>query len=200
MESNNFSNLDINDFKWLNAPKVWCLEDNSILRVTTDSKTDFWQGTWYNFHFNTGHVYGINIKDDFTFEVCVEADFTTLYDQAGLMIYTDEKHWLKTGIEYNDGQPMISSVLTNQNSDWATGLYSGNPRKFWMRLTKTRGVICVKYSSDNVTWNLLRLCPFPDAAQYFVGPMCCSPQREGLVVKFSEFSITKPAKDILHSN
>lgn len=37
------------------------------------------------------------------------------------MIYLDEKHWLKTGIEYNDGQPMIGSVLTNEISDWATG-------------------------------------------------------------------------------
>lgn len=59
------------------------------------------------------------------FKVCVEADFTTLYDQAGLMIYLDEKHWLKAGIEYNDGQPMIGSVLTNEVSDWATGKLMG---------------------------------------------------------------------------
>lgn len=56
-------------------------------------------------------------------QVCVEAEFQTLYDQAGLMIYLDEKHWLKTGIEFNDGQPMISSVVTNKFSDWGTGLY-----------------------------------------------------------------------------
>ncbi|CAG9790154.1 unnamed protein product [Diatraea saccharalis] len=199
MESINFDKLNLKEFKWLNEPKVWCLESNSVVQVTTDDKTDFWQGTWYNFHFNTGHVFGVEIKDDFTFEVCVEADFTTLYDQAGLMIYVDEKHWLKTGIEYNDGQPMISSVLTKQTSDWATGLFMGDPRKFWMRLTKTRDVVCVKYSNDNVTWNLLRLCQFPEG-KYFVGPMCCSPQRAGLVVKFSQFSITKPAEDILHSN
>lgn len=37
------------------------------------------------------------------------------------MIYVDDKHWLKAGIEYNDGQPMIGSVLTNGVSDWATG-------------------------------------------------------------------------------
>ncbi|GBP06388.1 Regulation of enolase protein 1 [Eumeta japonica] len=52
--------------------------------------------------------------------VCVEANFTSLYDQAGVMLLVDEKHWIKSGIEYNDGQPMIGSVLTNQFSDWAT--------------------------------------------------------------------------------
>lgn len=39
------------------------------------------------------------------------------------MIYLDEKHWIKTGIEYNDGQPMIGSVATNGFSDWATGKF-----------------------------------------------------------------------------
>lgn len=55
-------------------------------------------------------------------QACVESDFKELYDQAGLMIYLDEKHWIKTGIEYNDEQPMIGSVVTNEVSDWATGM------------------------------------------------------------------------------
>ncbi|XP_072933984.1 uncharacterized protein [Epargyreus clarus] len=139
------------------------------------------------------------MKDNFTFEICVEADFNTLYDQAGLMIYLDEKHWLKAGIEYNDGQPMISCVLTNEVSDWSTGIYTGNPRKFWLRLTKMNEVVCVKYSIDNVRWTLLRLCPFHHDT-CFVGPMACSPKRDGLKVRFSGMAITTPAKDILHSN
>ncbi|KAL0810637.1 hypothetical protein ABMA28_010746 [Loxostege sticticalis] len=199
MESSAFDKFSFKDCHWLNEPKQWRVDEKDILVATTDNKTDFWQGTWYNFHFNTGHVYGLQIRDDFTFTVCVEADFTTLYDQAGLMIYLDEKHWLKAGIEYNDGQPMIGSVLTNEVSDWATGVYTGNPRKFWLRLTRTKGVVCVKYSIDNETWTLLRLCPFY-GGECFVGPMCCSPQREGLAVKFSDVKICKPAEDILHSN
>ncbi|XP_028161331.1 regulation of enolase protein 1-like isoform X1 [Ostrinia furnacalis] len=198
MERADFDNVTLKDFQWLNEPKHWHL-DKETLEATTDNRTDFWQGTWYNFHVNTGHVFGVRLKDDFEFTVRVEADFTTLYDQAGLMIYSDEKHWLKAGIEYNDGQPMIGSVMTNVLSDWATGVYPGNPRKFWLRLTRTKGVVCVKYSIDNITWILLRLSPF-EAETVLVGPMCCSPQREGLVVKFSDIKIGKPADDILHSN
>ncbi|CAH2241874.1 jg16262 [Pararge aegeria aegeria] len=187
------------NFSWLNEPSEWSLS-NDVLTVKTDNKTDFWQETWYNFSVNTGHVYGLEIKEDFTMEVCVEAEFTTLYDQAGLMIYVDEKHWLKAGIEYNEGQPTIGSVLTNQVSDWATGEYTGNPKKYWLRLSKVGGVVCVKYSTDNVTWTLLRLSPFIIADKYFVGPMCCTPQREGLHVTFSNITIRSPDKDILHSN
>lgn len=68
MESSNFNKIALTDFKWINKPKKWHAVDN-ILEVTTDEKTDYWQGTWYNFHHNSGHVYGIEIKDDFTFAV-----------------------------------------------------------------------------------------------------------------------------------
>ncbi|XP_050675412.1 uncharacterized protein LOC126972597 [Leptidea sinapis] len=201
MDKVSLNTITLNKFKWLNEPKKWS-RNGETLEITTDNRTDFWQGTWYDFHFNTGHLYGVILQDDFTFEVCIEAKLTTLYDQAGLMIYLDETHWLKAGIEYNDGQPMIGSVLTNGVSDWATGLYTGDPKRFWMRLTKVGNVICVKYSVDCAKWILLRLCPFcvPEDEKFLVGPMCCTPQRQGLVVKFSNFSVTSPAKDILHSN
>lgn len=64
----NLDEIKFPDFKWLNEPKHWSL-CNDVLEVRTDNKTDFWQGTWYNFHFNTGHVYGVEITEDFTMEV-----------------------------------------------------------------------------------------------------------------------------------
>ncbi|XP_075987953.1 uncharacterized protein LOC142984317 [Anticarsia gemmatalis] len=199
MEASNFGRITFNDFKWLNKPGKWSATADT-LELTTDNKTDFWQGTWYNFFHNSGHVFGVTIKDDFSLSACIEADFTTLYDQAGLMIYLDEKHWLKAGIEFNDGQPMIGSVLTNDISDWATGVFPGNARKFYLRMTRKGDVICVKYSTDNNTWTLLRLCSLPMKETCFIGPMACTPTREGLDVKFTEISVTVPGKDILHSN
>lgn len=69
MESSAFDKFSFKDFHWLNEPKQWRVDEKDILVATTDNKTDFWQGTWYNFHFNTGHVYGLQIRDDFTFTV-----------------------------------------------------------------------------------------------------------------------------------
>lgn len=81
-----------------------------------------------------------------------------------------------------------------------SGLYPGNPNKFYLRLTKVDTAVCIKYSMDNITWHLLRLCQFPKSNKYFVGLMCCTPKRAGLNVKFSDITISKPQKDILHSN
>lgn len=54
------------------------------------------------------------------------------------MMLSDEQHWLKAGIEFNDGAPAIGSVLTMRNSDWATGLFHGDPKEFWLRLTRKK--------------------------------------------------------------
>ncbi|XP_013178617.1 PREDICTED: regulation of enolase protein 1-like [Papilio xuthus] len=187
------------DFSWLNEPRKWKTTID-ILEISTNYESDFWQETFYNFHHNTGHLFGINVKENITMQVCVEANFEELYDQAGVMIYSDEKHWFKAGIEFNDGQPMIASVLTNELSDWATGIFTGNPGKFWMRITRVDHVICVKYSADKIVWHLLRLCPYPEADKYFIGVFSCSPKRENFKVTFSELDFSVPQEDILHSN
>ena len=40
----------------------------------------------------------------------------------------------------------------------------------------------------------MRLAPFRQAARLLVGPMCCTPERAGLTVAFSEFRVG-PALD-----
>ena len=98
-------------FQWINEPATWSEEDGS-LSVVTDEETDFWRETWYGFERFSGHIYATEAAGDFTFQVRVRADFSTLYDQAGIMLMQDARHWLKAGIEYNDGAPAIGSVLT----------------------------------------------------------------------------------------
>lgn len=185
------------NWRWLNAPQQWTLRDG-VLHATTDNETDFWQNTWYGFQRHSGHVYGVEASGDFTFQLRVEGDFTTLYDQAGLMLLIDEHRWLKAGIEYNDDAPMIGSVLTNLNSDWATGIFPARQNHFWLRLTRLKGALRLQYSTDGNVWPLLRLCPFPEAERYFIGAMCCSPGRAGLQVAFSELRLTEPLSRALH--
>lgn len=70
MDSSKFDKIRLSDFKWVNEPKKWNSKDiDNILEVTTDENTDYWEGTYYNFHHNTGHVFGVDIKEDFTFTV-----------------------------------------------------------------------------------------------------------------------------------
>ena len=184
--------------KWLNKPSHSLVYPDGSLEVITDLQTDFWRETHYGFTRDSGHFLGFPTAGGFTAQVRVNADFRELYDQAGIMIRLNEETWVKAGIEFNDGNPMISSVLTQGRSDWAPSYFSGNPGDFWLRMTVANGVLRLQYSTDGLNWPLLRLAPFPEAESYLVGPICCTPQRQGLKVKFSEWCLTRPLERDLH--
>lgn len=182
---------------WLNEPAAWRL-DGDALFVTTDARTDFWRETHYGFTRDSGHLFGVATDGDFTAELRVRAAYRELYDQAGIMVRVDEAHWIKAGIEISDGQAMMSSVLTVGRSDWATAAYAHDPADFRLRVTVRRGVLRLQVSADGLVWPLARLCPFPSSDRYLVGPMCCTPERAGLEVAFSEFRVEPPSERDLH--
>lgn len=114
------------------------------------------------------------------------------------MVRIDAEHWIKAGIEFSDGRAMLSSVLTIRQSDWATAPYAHDARDFRMRITIADGVLRLQSSADGKTWPLVRLAPFAAARSYLVGPMACTPEREGLPVRFSGFSLKPPLGKDLH--
>jgi uncharacterized protein len=89
----------------------------------------------------------------------------------------------------SDGKALLSSVLTVGQSAWATGVYGHDPADFRMRATVAGGVLRLQVSADRLRWwRLARLSPFPRAA----GPLCCTPKRSGLKVRFSDFRAGPP--------
>ncbi|MBR0810459.1 DUF1349 domain-containing protein [Bradyrhizobium diazoefficiens] len=182
---------------WLNEPRKWSETDN-YLGLETDQATDFWRETHYGFIRDSGHFLAFQAGDAFTAELRVRGDFKALYDQAGLMVRIDERRWLKAGIEFSDGRAMLSSVLTNEQSDWATAPYEHDPSDFWLRVTIAHGVLRLQASSDGQTWPLMRLAPFARSSSYLVGPMACTPERSGLEVAFSDFRLVPPLGKELH--
>ena len=187
----------MNNGVWLNEPKVWSLKDG-VLDVTTDAETDFWRETHYGFTHDNGHFLGVSAGAAFTAELRVRGSYEALYDQAGIMVRLDERRWVKAGIELSDGRAMLSSVLTDGRSDWATGPYEHDAADFRMRVTIAEGVLRLQVSGDGRLWPLVRLAPFPVADAYRVGPMCCSPTRAGLTVRFSDFRLSAPTGKDLH--
>lgn len=182
---------------WLNEPQNWERRTDGIA-VVTDDKTDFWRDTHYGFVRDSGHFYGTTRQGDFTAELRVRAKYSELYDQAGMMVRLSPTNWVKAGIEWSDGGAKLSSVLTNHQSDWATAPYQYDPEDFHLRATVSAGVLRLQVSADGKTWPLMRLCPFPKAEKYLVGPMCCTPERAGLSVTFSEFHLSDPLRKDLH--
>jgi regulation of enolase protein 1 (concanavalin A-like superfamily) len=182
---------------WLNEPSTWRLDSDGLF-VVTDHKTDFWRDTYYDFIRDSGHFFGLKIAGDFTAELRIQGDYEQQYDQAGMMVRVDEERWVKAGIEVSDGAARIGSVLTIGRSDWATAAYNRDPRDLWLRATVKDGVLRLQVSADRISWPLLRLAPFPSAPFYFVGPMCCTPERAGLQVRFSDFRAGNPLEKPLH--
>ncbi|MFJ5356096.1 DUF1349 domain-containing protein [Pectobacterium sp. CHL-2024] len=182
---------------WINRPEYSEISEDRIV-IVSDAHTDFWENTHYGFSHYTGHAYGKETESDFTFQVRIKADFKTLYDQAGIFIGGTKTAWIKAGIEFNDGQPAIGCVVTDNNADWSTGVFPGNPGDFWMRVTSKSDVIRIQYSIDGENWPLLRLCRWPGAGKKFIGVMCCSPKRKGLSAEFTDILLTPPLDRELH--
>jgi regulation of enolase protein 1 (concanavalin A-like superfamily) len=183
--------------RWLNEPDRWAVTPDG-LKVTTNQATDFWRETHYGFTRDSGHFFGREVAGEFTAALRVRAQYETLYDQAGIMVRLDEAHWIKAGIELADGESLLGSVLTIGKSDWAVGSFRGDASDVWIRVTVSRGVLRLQASADGRRWPLVRLCPFPVAERFWVGPMCCTPQRAGLDVLFSDFTVTPPRERALH--
>ncbi|MGX8012302.1 DUF1349 domain-containing protein [Mesorhizobium sp. ORM8.1] len=190
-------NVNFKDGTWLNQPANWLAEDAS-LTMTTDAKTDFWRETHYDFTRDSGHFLGFPATDDFTARIRIQGESRTLYDQAGLMVRIDEKRWVKTGVEFTDGELFLSTVITDGKSDWSVSQPFKELEDFHIRVTLAKGAMRIQASRDGKFWPLLRLAPFPAATSYAVGPTACTPERSGLSVRFSEFSIGPAITTDLH--
>lgn len=181
---------------WLNEPPVW-EADRGYLRVVTAPNTDFWRVTHYGFIRDNGHFYYEKRAGDFTVEVRIEAQYEALYDQAGIMVRLDSANWIKTGVEYMNGLLHFSAVVTRDFSDWSV-LPIDSRGPVWLRLTRHGSAIRIQYSADGIAFPMLRLAYLPESNNTLVGLMCCSPQREGFRVEFTEFKIGEPIAKDLH--
>lgn len=191
--------IDIDDMHWLNAPPMWEANQGRLL-VRSGNRTDFWQETYYGFHRDDGHFLGAPRRGDFTAEVSFIGHYRELYDQAGLMVRHDFRHWMKCGIEYTDGARHFSVVVTNGNSDWSAFRLDHEFDAMSARVTRNGDVLFVQYRTDRMDgWRMARRAWFdPALEEVSVGPAFCSPQREGFEAEFLDFSLTDPVSRDIH--
>lgn len=189
--------VDLRQGRWINEPSDWRLVDDGLV-LTTDDRTDFWRETYYGFTRDSGHFLGVAAGEGFTATLRVRGAFRTLYDQAGLMIRLDATRWVKAGVEFSDGEAHLSTVVTDGRSDWSIAKPFTGMEDFYIRATVAKGALRVQASADGAVWPLVRLAPFPVGPAYEVGPTACTPERSGLAVRFSDFSLGPATTKDLH--
>lgn len=185
---------------WLNPPPVAETVADG-LRVVTGTGTDFWRGTFYGFWRDSGHFLSRPVVGDFSVEVTIAGRFETLYDQAGLMLRLSESHWIKAGIEYADEATQFSVVVTNDNSDWSQMPVRADNGGIRLRLTRHGEAIRSQFlDQSSGRWQSARLAYLPKSESIDVGVMCCSPERAGFEVVFSDFRLGPPISRNLHED
>jgi hypothetical protein len=174
---------------WMNEPPHWRM-DGDALHATTGAKTDFWRETHYGFFRDDGHLFFEEANGDFTAQVPVSGEYRELYDQAGLMLRLDERHWIKTGIEFVGGRRTLSCVVTRDASDWSMVPGFDAPESIRLRLTRRGTAVHVEWApAGDGAFEVFRLAYFPASNPVLVGPMCCSPQRAGFEARFEGFGV-----------
>jgi uncharacterized protein len=188
----------LKDFTSLNPPAAQAF-DGAFLHVETGLETDFWRETFYGFWRDNGHFLHKPVSGDFTAEVTIDGQYEALYDQAGLMIRSSETHWIKAGIEFTDGEAYLSTVVTNNASDWSLLPVLSVEGGLRIRLTRHGEAIRIQYRDGVMqNWKSARLAYFAPSPSVDIGIMCCSPQRAGFKVAFRDFFLGPPIARELH--
>ncbi|WP_439673662.1 DUF1349 domain-containing protein [Embleya sp. MST-111070] len=191
--------VDWDDAHWLNPP-AGAERDGDALVVTPVPGADFWRQTSYGFTRDTGSALLTDLPPGTAVEVTFEADFDTLYDQAGVFVRVDEQTWVKAGVEVTDGALHVGAVVTRGVSDWSIAPvpeWAGGP--ITVRVSRAGDALTIRARHTDEPWRTIRLAPLSPDASATAGPFCCSPERAGLRVRFTRF-VLGPADAGLHEN
>ena len=181
----------ISQMQWLNPPAS-VRYDTGLVTVRPKPRTDFWRKTFYGYVTDNGHFFSVPVFGDFTFRARVNGHYGTLYDQAGLMVRLDEKHWMKCGSEFVDGKRWASVVFTHDFSDWSTMEDVSQSDAVYWRVARKKDSIEAQLSKDGVSWLTVRQGYFPAYVQVNVGIMCAAPEGAGFDAMFDELRLDKP--------
>jgi regulation of enolase protein 1 (concanavalin A-like superfamily) len=170
---------------WLNEPASAHYAEG-VLSVRSRGKTDFWRKTFYGYINDNGHFMHLPATGDFTFQARFDGNYTALYDQAGLMVRLDEKHWMKCGTELVDNKRWASVVFTHDYSDWSTMEDLTQRGAVYWRVVRQKDSIEARISLDGEKFVTLRQGYFPASQKVSVGVMCCSPEGQGFDATFDQ--------------
>lgn len=172
-------------FHWRNDPAAWNAKDG-VLTIEAAKKTD-----WYVMPTNGEQVASSPLllfpaPEDFWFSAKITIDFKSQFDAGALIVYADEKNWVKFAFESPNGKTGgIVSVVTRGISDDNTGqAIEGN--SVYLEVSKTGQAIFLYFSTDGKKWNVTRVFVLGSGQPLQFGFSAQSPTGDGSTATFSE--------------
>jgi len=179
-------------FQWMNKPQKFVSEGDRLL-ICTEPGTDLWQRTYYGFRNDNAPAFLMEVEGDFTFQVKTEyEEAIQLYDQCGVLLYSDSENWVKVSTENENEQVCrLGSVVTNLGySDWASVDIPAEQTGMWYRFSRRGQDFYVENSTDGINFQQMRMFHMhKDMPKVKVGVYACSPMESSFNAVFSEFKI-----------
>jgi regulation of enolase protein 1 (concanavalin A-like superfamily) len=179
------ASVDWSEGTWTTPPHA-VEERDGMLIVTAEEGSDAWRLTSYGFVHDTEHALVAPLPDGSAMEVDFDIPFEAQFDQAGLFVRVDDTRWVKTGIEYTDGELNLGAVVTDGMSDWSLAPVSHwRGRRITVRVSRDGTALTVRAGAAGEPLHLVRVIPFADDLDAAAGPFVCAPSRAGLTVSFT---------------
>lgn len=174
--------------QWFNEPEKWDIKNNSLIMQVTP-KSDYWRISHYGFTVDDAPFYYTTYGGEFEAKVKLTGAYKARFDQMGLMVRTDHKNYIKTGVEFVDGKFNVSTVVTHEKSDWSVTTLDKIPPFIWIKVVRRLDALEIFYSLDDKTYIMTRNAPLQDNTPVMVGLMAASPDGEGFRATFENFTV-----------
>ncbi|MCP4138279.1 MAG: DUF1349 domain-containing protein [bacterium] len=176
--------------KTLNECTVNKITDQSFI-ITAIPETDFFIDTSSNYFACNAPFYFDPIDYDFMIRVKIEPEFKSTYDAGAILIFDDEKNWIKAAFELTDLEyTSVVTVVTKESSDDCNGEQI-NEKAVWLRILRKNKYWSIHYSIDGETWKMVRYFELNLNKEIRVGVVSQSPMGSGCTTEFTNFQITK---------
>jgi regulation of enolase protein 1 (concanavalin A-like superfamily) len=174
--------------EWTRPPVSLTVKDDFLIAEAAEG-SDWWRTTSYGFIHDDGHALLRDFPQDSSMEVSFILNFSEQFDQCGILIRSDEEHWIKAAVEFSDGYPQLGAVVTQTRSDWSTGRVSEwIGKEVTVRVSRKGDALTVRAKADE-DFRLVRVAPFDSRRSWKAGPMLCAPTRAGFISTITSWRV-----------
>jgi len=174
--------------QWFNEPHSWEIIDNALTMIVTP-QSDYWRISHYNFTVDDGPFFYTTYGGEFEAKVKLTGNFKDRFDQMGLMVRLDHENYIKTGVEFVDGQLNVSTVVTNHTSDWSVLPMDRIPPFIWVKVIRQLDALEIFYSLDDQAYTMTRITYLKENHPVMVGLVAACPDGNGFEAKFEHFQV-----------